>query len=45
MKKKLKQKLAVGGTIDNNEIILQGDQVDKVIEFLTSLKFNDVKKG
>lgn len=41
----IKQKLAVGGTIDNNEIILQGDQVDKVIEFLTSLKFNDVKKG
>jgi len=43
--KELKQKLAVGGSIENGEILLQGDQVEKTINVLTSLGYRNVKKG
>ena len=43
--KELKQKLAVGGSIENGEIILQGDQVEKTINVLKSLGYRNVKKG
>lgn len=43
--KELKQKLAVGGSIENREIILQGDQVEKTINVLKSLGYRNVKKG
>ncbi|HIE41521.1 MAG TPA: stress response translation initiation inhibitor YciH [Candidatus Aenigmarchaeota archaeon] len=32
--KKLKQKLACGGTVKNNELWLQGDHKEKIKEFL-----------
>lgn len=39
--KELKQELACGGTIKNEEIELQGDHVRKVKEKLTSLGFSE----
>lgn len=43
--KELKQKLAVGGSVENGEIILQGNQVDKTINIFKSLGYKNVKKG
>ncbi|HPU47468.1 MAG TPA: translation initiation factor [Bacteroidales bacterium] len=43
--KELKQKLAVGGSVENSEIILQGDQVEKTINVLKSMGYRNVKKG
>lgn len=39
--KELKETLACGGTVKNNEIELQGEHVRKVKEILTSLGFSE----
>jgi translation initiation factor 1 len=39
--KELKRKLACGGTVKNNEIILQGDHKSKIKNILLSLGYNE----
>jgi translation initiation factor 1 len=45
MSKKLKSKFGVGGTAKDGEIIIQGDFVQKAIEYLVAEKYKVKKSG